>query len=68
MLSALGLGFVAISIHAPVKGATPWQTLHWYAPWISIHAPVKGATDSLKEVGEWLDISIHAPVKGATAQ
>ena len=34
-----------ISIHAPVKGATPFKSSIVYAlPLISIHAPVKGAT------------------------
>ena len=35
---------IPISIHAPVKGATPEEDHgrgHWH---ISIHAPVKGAT------------------------
>ena len=33
-----------ISIHAPVKGATPVWQIPRVSRWISIHAPVKGAT------------------------
>ena len=33
-----------ISIHAPVKGATPENHQFQQDQWISIHAPVKGAT------------------------
>ena len=35
---------LAISIHAPVKGATEYDTAAFTALFISIHAPVKGAT------------------------
>ena len=38
----------AISIHAPVKGATRWiQLSHRRSSPISIHAPVKGATTAM---------------------
>jgi len=57
---------IVVSIHAPVKGATPRLGLSGAGCNVSIHAPVKGAT-------KWSDISsytwpvsIHAPVKGAT--
>ena len=40
-----------ISIHAPVKGATPQIEVHRGAQPISIHAPVKGAT--------WIRVSRH---------
>ena len=33
-----------ISIHAPVKGATPTRGTDRVIAYISIHAPVKGAT------------------------
>ena len=33
-----------ISIHAPVKGATPYANTNGRLTAISIHAPVKGAT------------------------
>ncbi len=57
---------MAISIHAPVKGATLARALLRDVDGISIHAPVKGAT--LTRGIELLPsvISIHAPVKGAT--
>ena len=35
-----------VSIHAPVKGATPNIELTRGRPTVSIHAPVKGATAS----------------------
>ncbi len=57
---------IYISIHAPVKGATP--SLLYLSPCykISIHAPVKGATIYDTDFSKYLPISIHAPVKGAT--
>ena len=57
---------VSISIHAPVKGATPIPTTASVKALISIHAPVKGATDPPPAQEDVLLISIHAPVKGAT--
>ncbi len=56
----------AISIHAPVKGATVISSVCWTQGLISIHAPVKGAT--LRDLARKRrsNISIHAPVKGAT--
>ena len=37
-------GYIFVSIHAPVKGATDYL-LGQGVPWlVSIHAPVKGAT------------------------
>ena len=56
----------AISIHAPVKGATQYKrdSAEWMK--ISIHAPVKGATLSASGAVSQANISIHAPVKGAT--
>ena len=57
---------VKISIHAPVKGATPCVAWVFSRIKISIHAPVKGATlPGLDLMADHL-ISIHAPVKGAT--
>ena len=63
-----GLTVNAISIHAPVKGATKDGVTYELVRTISIHAPVKGAT--LKNSVDLYDfnISIHAPVKGATFQ
>ena len=56
-----------ISIHAPVKGATPPDVADTVNDDISIHAPVKGATRSNKMSSPDTGISIHAPVKGATS-
>jgi len=36
---------IVISIHAPVKGATPDMAQDGHLHLISIHAPVKGATE-----------------------
>ena len=38
-------GAEIISIHAPVKGATPDMAQDGHLHLISIHAPVKGATE-----------------------
>ena len=40
-----------ISIHAPVKGATPSHCAKRPSLGISIHAPVKGATSSATDTG-----------------
>ena len=58
----------SISIHAPVKGATPNVRMFMIFPQISIHAPVKGATLLWLSLSPAAAISIHAPVKGATAK
>jgi len=59
---------MAISIHAPVKGAT-WKRYNFNTGIlaISIHAPVKGATNRWLVFRYHKCISIHAPVKGATS-
>ena len=59
-------GFIGISIHAPVKGATKGARIVPFCKKISIHAPVKGATSEGTGKELALKISIHAPVKGAT--
>jgi len=56
-----------ISIHAPVKGATPRHLYFLPFGTISIHAPVKGATNQANAFFAKQTISIHAPVKGATS-
>ena len=44
-LTALAyLNDAVVSIHAPVKGATPGLVIRLAAVAVSIHAPVKGAT------------------------
>ena len=61
-----GCAHLAISIHAPPRGAT-----HRICPWlakklISIHAAPRGATAPIGADGRLVDISIHAPPRGAT--
>ncbi len=51
---------VAISIHAPTKGATNDQKERFKKD-ISIHAPTKGATNVSDEIDQIMKISIHAP-------
>ena len=56
----------AVSIHAPVKGATERDDRRDVVHCVSIHAPVKGATRGMYEQALGALVSIHAPVKGAT--
>ncbi|ERY78417.1 hypothetical protein Q028_04183, partial [Pseudomonas aeruginosa BWHPSA015] len=68
VLQRQGLAIVAVSIHAPVRGATVSRRwLHASAHDVSIHAPVRGATQYGGREGFDLGVSIHAPVRGATA-
>ena len=60
------MGFLAISIHAPAKGATEDRNITESHFSISIHAPAKGATLNRDLLLEKEKISIHAPAKGAT--
>src|SRR4029077_95554 len=39
-----GVGGVAVSIHAPARGATRGEGRHLDSPKVSIHAPARGAT------------------------
>ena len=57
----------AISIHAPVWGATSRTMRRLRLLMISIHAPVWGATIALWVLWTVQIISIHAPVWGATS-
>ena len=56
----------AVSIHAPVRGATTQILGRTPLLQVSIHAPVRGATIGalLTVLGQM--VSIHAPVRGAT--
>ena len=58
----------AVSIHAPVKGATQEAKDIEESVEVSIHAPVKGATFGAIFAYSHGNVSIHAPVKGATLQ
>ncbi len=57
-----------VSIHAPVKGATPHPCWSSRLRSVSIHAPVKGATRQAVISVYLGTVSIHAPVKGATTR
>ena len=56
----------AISIHAPIQGATSSVGLAILTAHISIHAPIQGATLSARSSLVASSISIHAPIQGAT--
>src|SRR5690606_33721615 len=58
----------AVSIHAPVKGATLDHHGLRGGEGVSIHAPVKGATAFRPSLSRQRQVSIHAPVKGATLE
>ena len=55
-----------VSIHAPVRGATPVGVATWRMVIVSIHAPVRGATPLDDHPVVLTGVSIHAPVRGAT--
>ena len=57
---------LAISIHAPARGATAAAAACCCQPLISIHAPARGATPPRQQPGASAHISIHAPARGAT--
>ena len=63
---AKSLEDIALSIHAPTRGATDWILNKIKEFQLSIHAPTRGATemDELWKIG--LKLSIHAPTRGAT--
>ena len=58
---------LAISIHAPPRGATGLGDLIVEKVDISIHAPPRGATGRGESRGRRPRISIHAPPRGATS-
>ena len=60
------LGCMAVSIHAPTKGATRKRNIAISSRQVSIHAPTKGATAVAYIRYCHLIVSIHAPTKGAT--
>ena len=57
---------LAISIHAPTRGATRCPVQLLCDQCISIHAPTRGATGTKASSTPVSDISIHAPTRGAT--
>ncbi len=61
------VGLLAVSIHAPTRGATHGhQTLGRYRI-VSIHAPTRGATYVVAPPSVVNGVSIHAPTRGATS-
>ena len=58
--------FIAISIHAPARGATNTGSPLIAIAKISIHAPARGATTPCIFLSLLQLISIHAPARGAT--
>ena len=60
------IGYSDVSIHAPARGATKFQTGMFYASVVSIHAPTRGATYQYLEWVQSKRVSIHAPTRGAT--
>ena len=59
-------GVFAVSIHAPVRGATEVGQKIRRSFAVSIHAPVRGATTEAHAGALLMHVSIHAPVRGAT--
>ena len=59
---------MAISIHAPTRGATLQKLQSAGVKGISIHAPTRGATIFAIFSCTGLFISIHAPTRGATQE
>ena len=57
---------LAISIHAPSRGATVSVRPYILYGDISIHAPSRGATLTIRDMMALEQISIHAPSRGAT--
>ncbi len=57
----------AVSIHAPVRGATASSPQEDRRQRVSIHAPVRGATLLINSRFPRATVSIHAPVRGATS-
>ena len=57
---------VAVSIHAPARGATWVVSPFARFVRVSIHAPARGATWAYWQALSALRVSIHAPARGAT--
>ena len=58
---------MAVSIHAPGRGATYTPMGGTCGDRVSIHAPGRGATLVIHGVLDLTEVSIHAPGRGATA-
>src|SRR5690606_9443569 len=58
--------FVAVSIHAPARGATHRRVRPVRRSRVSIHAPARGATGHHRSTARRRHVSIHAPARGAT--
>src|SRR5690554_4870878 len=65
---ATSYGFVEtvhVSIHAPMRGATPVSTARLKLLYVSIHAPMRGATHVVTSFFDLVFVSIHSPMRGA---
>ena len=58
----------AVSIHAPMQGATSLKLKNFKGIRVSIHAPMQGATWLFRFPPVFLVVSIHAPMQGATQE
>ena len=56
----------AVSIHAPLRGATRQRLRRGAGSPVSIHAPLRGATELAAPKFISQEVSIHAPLRGAT--
>ena len=65
-IAGVRLSAMAISIHAPTRGATDSVECMALIIAISIHAPTRGATAIDFTMSRVKKISIHAPTRGAT--
>ena len=66
MMVTAGQKSIQISIRAPARGATSWDTNGEYICKISIRAPARGATHEASGRKGQVQISIRAPARGAT--
>ena len=57
---------LAVSIHAPTRGATRCKIDQSLRHRVSIHAPTRGATAQVVMIELFIKVSIHAPTRGAT--
>ncbi len=55
-----------VSIHAPVEGATPRHTHHYWCRLFQFTRPWRARRRMFSSVNTYVFVSIHAPVEGAT--
>ena len=59
---------MAVSTHAPARGATGRICARGAPSLVSTHAPARGATEPYDVLARSGEVSTHAPARGATAQ